>query len=178
VRLFIAVDFPEEIKQALFDTSTELMRLADAGRIVPLENFHITLVFIGESERISDIQDVMNAVCRTELPDPLRLVISGIGSFPGRKGKGYTWWVGVQPNPDFSRLASKLAEELRLIGLNVEKRAFKPHVTIGRGVVTSRAVSLELPELELTANTISLMRSDKKNGRQVYREIFSCSASL
>ena len=173
MRLFIAVDFPSEVKQALFEVSSELIRQADVGRIIPLDNFHITLVFIGESERVTDIQDTMGAVCRAELADPLRLVFSGIGSFKSRKG--YTWWVGMEANPELERLANRLAEELRSQGFAIEKRAFKPHVTIGRAVFASRAVDLALPKLELVTSTVSLMRSDHKNGRQVYREIFSCN---
>jgi len=138
-----------------------------------LENFHITLVFIGESERVADIQDVLFTACRAELSDPLRLVLSGVGSFKSRKG--YTWWVGVEASSELERLANRLAEGLRAAGFAIEKRAFKPHVTIGRAVFTSGRVDLALPKLEVVASTVSLMRSDHKNGRQVYREIFSCN---
>ena len=175
MRLFVAIDFSEEIKQELFEVSSELIRQADAGRIVPLENFHITLVFIGESERLQEIKDVIAAACRTELSNPMRIILSGIGSF--KSYKGYTWWVGIEENPALSRLASRLADGLRGIGLSIEKRSFKPHVTMARGVFTSHAVNLKLPELEFVANSVSLMRSDQKNGRQVYRELYSCDVS-
>ena len=175
MRLFIAIDFPDEIKQELFEVSSELIRQADAGRIVPLENFHITLVFIGESERLQEIKDVMTSVCRSELSDSLRIILNGIGSF--KSHKGYNWWVGIEENVELTRLANRLADELRLIGLSIEKRSFKPHITIARGVFTSRAIDLKLPELQHLASTISLMRSDHKNGRQVYRELFSIGVS-
>ena len=175
MRLFIAVNFPEEIRQELFEVSTKLMRQADAGRIVALENYHLTLVFIGETERVAEIKEAMATTCHRELTEPLQIILSGIGSFRGNKGKGHTWWVGVEENAGLTRLANRLADELRALGFSIEKRAYKPHITIGRAVVTSRPISLQLPDLELTASTISLMRSDFKNGKPVYRELFSCS---
>jgi len=177
MRLFIAIDFPEEIKQEFFELSSELMRQADAGRIIPLENYHLTLVFIGETERVTDVKDAIATVCRTGFTDSLRIVFGGVGSFKGRRGRSHTWWVGVEENAELTRLANKLADELRVLGFAIEKRAFLPHITIGRDVVTSGPVALDLSEIELSASAISLMRSDFKNGKPVYRELFSCALS-
>ena len=177
MRLFIAIDFPETIKRSLSGISFELVRQADAGRMVPAENFHITLAFIGETDRMRDIEKVMAAVCGSGVvaAPPLRLALRGVGSFKGQRG--HTWWVGIGENTGLSRLADSLAAELRAEGFAIEKRAFKPHITIGRGVVTSRPVDLALLEpagLECEAASVSLMRSDHKNGRQVYSELFAC----
>jgi len=178
MRLFVAIDFPEEIKQEFFDLSTKLMRQADAGRIVALENYHLTLVFIGESERLTEIKNAISVVCRTGFCEPLRIVFRGVGSFAGRKGRGHTWWVGVEENVELTRLANKLAEELRSLGLTIEKRTFTPHITIGRDVVVSRPITVEPPRLELSAHAVSLMRSDFKNGKPIYRELYSCGLSM
>ena len=198
MRLFVAVDFPEEVKRALSALSFELVRQADAGRTIPRENFHVTLVFIGETLRVSDVSEAMVDACRAEREritegrmtesdrppaviledhphshEPLRVKLHGIGSFKGHKG--YTWWVGLEKSPQLERLANRLAQELRSSGFTIEKRAFMPHVTIGRSVVTSRPVDLELPELTCAATNIALMRSDHKDGHQVYKELFSCA---
>jgi len=178
MRLFVAIDFPEEIKQELFELSSKLMRQADAGRIVALDNYHLTLVFIGESERLAEIRDAISLVCRMGFCEPLRIVLRGVGSFAGHKGRGHTWWVGVEENPELTRLANKLAEELRSLGFAIEKRTFTPHITIGRDVVVSRPIAVEFPRLELSAHEVSLMRSDFKNGKPVYREMCSCYLSM
>jgi 2'-5' RNA ligase len=182
VRLFIAIDLPPEIKRELAELSRALERQADAGRAIPPENFHLTLVFIGETARLREVCEVMDVICRRELSEPLRLALGGIGSFKGRGGRGrrgkgrggHSWWVGVEAAPDLDALALALADGLREAGFAIEKRNFKPHITIGRNVVTSRPIELHLPPIELAAATISLMRSDRKNNRQVYTELHTC----
>jgi 2'-5' RNA ligase len=182
VRLFIAIDLPEEVKHGLFGLSTELIRQASSGRVIPLENYHITLVFIGETsesgfggeeERLRIIKEVMSGVCLRKNLGSLPIKLGGIGSF--RSYRGHNWWVGVEPNPDLAELADSLAEELRAKRFAIERRNFKPHITIGRSVVTKRPIALDAPLVELAAEKISLMRSDRKNDRQVYSEIFACS---
>jgi 2'-5' RNA ligase len=169
VRLFIAIDFPSEVKQQLAELSCELERQADAGRAIPPENFHLTLVFIGETARLREVIDLTDAICRRELSEPLRLRLEGIGSFKGKRG--HSWWVGVEAGPELKSLANALADGLREAGFSIEKRSFKPHVTIGRSVVTSRPIRLAMPTMDLVASSISLMRSDRKNDRPVYSEL-------
>jgi 2'-5' RNA ligase len=175
MRLFIAIDLPAGVKQTLFDLSRSLERQADVGRVIPRENYHLTLTFVGETTRLQDVIEVMDGVCRMEFCEPLRFALSGIGSFRGHRG--YNWWVGVDATPALETLANALADGLRAEGFAIERRAFKPHVTIGRGVVASRPVALQLPTIELAASTVSLMRSDRKNNRQVYSELHACGAS-
>ncbi|MDR1185488.1 MAG: RNA 2',3'-cyclic phosphodiesterase [Coriobacteriales bacterium] len=169
MRLFIAIDFPPEVKQQLSELSCELERQADAGHAVPPENFHLTLVFIGETVRLREVIEQMDTICRTELAEPVRLVLEGIGSFKSKRG--HSWWVGVDAGPELKSLANALIDGLREAGFSIDKRSFKPHVTIGRGVVASRPIRLEAPVIELAANSISLMRSDRENGRPVYSEL-------
>ncbi|MDR2106070.1 MAG: RNA 2',3'-cyclic phosphodiesterase [Coriobacteriales bacterium] len=172
MRLFIAIDLPPQVKQELFDLSRTLERQADAGRAIPLENFHLTLVFIGETARLASVTEVMDAVCRARLCEPLRFALSGIGSFKGHRG--HNWWVGVEAAPELEALANSLADGLRAEGFPIERRSFRPHVTIGRNVVTSCPIELHPPTIELASGIVSLMRSDRKNGRQVYSELHSC----
>ncbi|MDR1712975.1 MAG: hypothetical protein LBR39_02315, partial [Coriobacteriales bacterium] len=63
MRLFIAIDLPTDVKQELAETARSLGRQATSARLVPEENFHLTLVFIGESQRVDDIRRVMTEVC-------------------------------------------------------------------------------------------------------------------
>jgi 2'-5' RNA ligase len=176
MRLFIAIDFPSEVKQRLSELSRELERQARAGRAIPPENFHLTLVFIGETVRLREVIELMNTVCRRELVEPLRLVFDGIGSFKGKRG--HSWWVGVDAVPELETLVVALADGLREAGFSIEKRSFKPHVTIGRGVIAPQPIRLEAPAIELTAGSVSLMRSDRRDGYPVYSELHTCAVSF
>jgi 2'-5' RNA ligase len=176
MRLFIAIDFPPEVKQTLFALSRALRRQADGGRAIPFDNFHLTLAFIGETERVRQVTEVMEDVCHAGSFEPLPLKFNGIGSFKGRGGRGgrgsrgsrgdhgdrggHNWWVGIEPVHALECLAEALMRELRVAGFSIERRNFKPHITIGRDIVVSRPVELELPPVESVADDITLMRSE------------------
>ncbi len=182
MRLFIAIDLPDDVKYDLYMTSTELIRQSGSGRVIPLENYHITLVFIGdtkdkgrggsgsESERVATIERVVSDACRRYVTSPLTLSINGVGSFKGYKG--YNWWVGVKENRTLTVLADYMTEELKARGFNIEHRNFKPHITIGRSIENKCPIALEAPQTDIEVTKISLMRSDRKEDRQVYTEIF------
>ncbi|MDR1089221.1 MAG: hypothetical protein LBL23_08145 [Coriobacteriales bacterium] len=212
MRLFVAVTFSDEVKDSLAILARELERQASAGRFVPRENFHLTLAFLGTTERFAELEEMLRHTARLELAEPLELCLEGIGSFKaGRKssrardgraadasarrggmtggktgegragegkardfanGTGYTWWVGVAENPGLLRLAGVLSRALREAGFSRERRSFKPHVTLGRAVVTRKPVELILPELSVEVHSLSLMKSDLSAALPVYTEIF------
>jgi 2'-5' RNA ligase len=173
MRLFIAIDLPGEAKSLLAEAAASLSRQADSGNFVPKENFHLTLVFIGETKRVNDCIEVMHSVVRLSGSGPLALSLSGIGSFKSKRG--HTWWAGIDDASALGNLANALADGLRSTGLSIEKRSFKPHVTLGRSVVTSRPVSLELPRLSVSIPAVSLMRSDLSGDCPAYTEVASAA---
>ncbi|MDR1042323.1 MAG: RNA 2',3'-cyclic phosphodiesterase, partial [Clostridiales Family XIII bacterium] len=52
MRLFIAINFSEEIKDALCETIADLRDASRRGRYTHRDNLHLTLAFIGESDRV------------------------------------------------------------------------------------------------------------------------------
>ena len=94
------------------------------------------------------------------------LTIHGIGSF-GRSGSPRVIWAGVRACPSLHALQSDVHEGLIAIGLPLEERPFRPHLTIGR-VRSSRGrkeLAAALVPLEDTAfgtseiNNVTLMES-------------------
>ena len=106
MRLFIAINFSNTVMDALCETISELRGAARRGRFPLRENLHLTLVFIGESERIDDILGVMEDVAAETFLEPIDITLSGAGVFPGRGGDLH--WVGVENTPALSRLAKTL----------------------------------------------------------------------
>ena len=69
-------------------------------------------------------------------------------------------------------LAGAVQNTLRAAGFPIERRVWKPHVTLvrrWRGPVPETQVS----PAAMTAERISLMRSDRVDGRLIYTEVFS-----
>jgi len=125
MRLFVALDLPWEIKEALSDMSCKL----NGARWVPTDNFHLTLRFIGEATRLrAEEIDLALATLRGR---SFTFKLSGLGWFE-KAGRVSSLWVGVERNEDLSRLQAKVETALHRIGLPPDKRRFTPHVTLAR----------------------------------------------
>jgi 2'-5' RNA ligase len=171
LRLFIAINFSEEIKDALCETIADLQSSSRRGRYTHRDNLHLTLAFIGESDRADDIVDVMEDACDDAFATPIRIALADAGVFR-RKG-GDLHWVGVERSSELRRLAERIVSGLRREGFALEKRKFTPHITIGREVKLSEDTMIRTPMASMYAERISLMRSDRVDGRLVYSEIAS-----
>ncbi len=167
MRLFIAIDLPDEVKRELYYLALHLEHQAEKARVVPLENYHLTLLFIGETNRITEVRETLRGI---RVPnEPVKIKLAGIGNFKQRRE--HTWWVGVEVTPALTNLASELFTTFQAAGFTLETRSFKPHITLARGVRASRPLELAAPDYCFTADRLSLMKSVKEKGRMVYTEI-------
>jgi 2'-5' RNA ligase len=175
MRLFIAINFTKEIKDALCEAIADLRDAARYGRYTSRDNLHLTLAFIGETDRADDIIEIMDDVCEEVFTEPLHIAFNGAGAFRGKRGD--THWIGVESTPELRKLATALASRLRREGFAIEKRKFTPHITIGREVTMPPGARVSVPMASMRAESISLMRSDRAGGRPVYTEIASASCA-
>ncbi|MCL2807094.1 MAG: RNA 2',3'-cyclic phosphodiesterase [Coriobacteriia bacterium] len=155
MRLFIAIDLPGELKEELWHMATSLRHQAEQARLVPLQNFHLTLLFIGETKRINEACDILHLP--SSFHAPFELALEGIGSF--KQPRGRTWWVGIQENTALLRLQNELDSLYRSAGFDIEKRAYHPHITIARGVSASMPMVLTAPQRTIEVSSISLFKS-------------------
>jgi RNA 2',3'-cyclic 3'-phosphodiesterase len=123
-RLFVAIRPPEEVRDLLIDAMDD----SPALRWVGDEQLHLTLRFIGEVERpvANDIAGSLNRL-RTPAFD---LQIASVGKFERRNGGAL--WAGVVPKEPVSGLAAKVERAVQQMGLEPERRAFSPHITLAR----------------------------------------------
>lgn len=125
VRLFIALDFSEEVR----DTLADLCEGVREARWTPREQLHCTLRFIGDvPEPLShDIAAGLRQI--TGLPFYINL--AGVGHFPPRRTPRILW-AGIRPCSDLSRLQKKIESVVRRAGCRPETRSFHPHITLAR----------------------------------------------
>jgi len=167
MRLFIAIDLPEEVKRELWYLALNLEHQARQARVVPPENYHLTLLFIGETKRVNEVRDILH---RLALPDaPIEVALEGIGSFKHQRAR--TWWVGVRPTEVLEGIHDDLAHLYRSAGFEIETRAFNPHITLARKVLAPEPIVLTAPQQVVKAERISLMKSTFEDGRMLYTEI-------
>ena len=125
-RLFVALDPPDEVKDALDRLCEGLpgIRWSDRGQ------FHLTLRFIGEVEQ-GTFYEIGEALANVSHP-PFELALKGLGQFPPR-GAPHTLWVGIDdPAGALATLRRRIERALGEVGLEPERRKFTPHVTLGR----------------------------------------------
>jgi RNA 2',3'-cyclic 3'-phosphodiesterase len=131
MRLFVAIDFPDTVK----DQVSALKAGIPTARWVSRDQMHLTLFFIGETERIQAVKDVLAAVKAA----PFELTLSSVGRFPpGDKKPPRVIWVGINPEPALNRLQGEVTEALTGIGFQKEDHPFSPHLTLAR-LKTERA---------------------------------------
>jgi 2'-5' RNA ligase len=123
-RLFVAIRPPEEVRDLLIDAMDD----SPALRWVGDEQLHLTLRFIGEVER-PVANDIAAALNRIRFPS-FDLQAVGVGRFEQRNGGAL--WAGVQPKDPVVALAAKVERALQQAGLEPERRAFSPHITLAR----------------------------------------------
>lgn len=124
-RLFVAVDLPEESKQALAD----LCQGVPGVRWLPPDQLHLTIKFIG------DVDSTMFAAIRQGLSGeglaPFACRLRGVGCFPPR-GRPRVLWVGMMAEEGLFGLQGTVENRLRTLGVPPEERKFVPHITLAR----------------------------------------------
>jgi 2'-5' RNA ligase len=128
MRLFVALDIPDAIRQAIADYVDELRRVAPDAKWVRDESYHITLKFIGEWRR--EVREVIDALQTVEAA-PVTLAIRGNGFFPTPRSPR-VFWVGIEADANLVPLAHKVDEACSTLGIERESRAFSPHLTLAR----------------------------------------------
>jgi len=129
MRLFIALDIDDEIRQRIGRFLQGVSGFSPAARWVRLESLHITLKFVGEkpSEIVSALQNSLNKV---SVP-PFAITFSGTGFFPTPKSPR-VFWIGIQAPVELQNLAGAIDEATAQLGIPKEDRAFSPHLTLAR----------------------------------------------
>jgi 2'-5' RNA ligase len=123
-RLFVAIRPPEPIRDLLLDAMDDS---ADF-RWQDEEQLHITLRFVGEVDRpVGD--DLASALTRVRA-DRFTIRVSGVRRFEQRSSGAL--WAGLEPKEPLAALAAKIERACQSVGLDPERRAFHPHITLAR----------------------------------------------
>lgn len=171
MRLFIAIPLAEETKEKLFHIGQHLRETSiEKASFTRAENFHMTLAFLGETERVDDLKQCMNQIQSESF-----LMNSGkLGSFK-RQG-GDICFFNVKKNTKLIELHAQLTDQLRHNGFSVEKRTFQPHFTLARKVIWKHSGVVLYDEYEdgftIDVHKISLMKSERIQGKLIYTEIY------
>lgn len=148
MRLFVAVDVPDVLRDAIESDVVEALRpaLPDARWTRP-EGRHLTLKFLGEVEEglVGEVSGVLGEVASRHAA--FEAAFERVGGFPNL-GRPRVVWVGIGEGTEpMAAVARDLHAELEPLGFEAEKRRFTGHLTLARFKRPKKTG--ELPEIEV-----------------------------
>jgi 2'-5' RNA ligase len=189
IRSFIAIDLPSDVLHCLEDVSQKLKQ--DLGGIpirwVPVGNIHLTLKFLGDvsESNIDMLTDILQSIVSSV--NQFELSVGGLGAYPNSH-RPRVIWVGIEAPPELVAAQRSIESEMSRLGYTREKRAFKPHLTLGR--VSRHATKKDVSQIAEVLKTqtigylgsarvtaLHLYRSDLKPSGAVYTRLFSATLS-
>lgn len=130
MRLFVAIEIPADIRSAFGSFLKELAAIAPRVKWVRVENLHVTLKFLGNTDpaKLAPLQKILSSV---HSPTPVALHFHGLGFFPSEK-RPRVFWAGMEFSPNLKSLAQDVDRAVHQLGFPVEDRPFTPHLTLAR----------------------------------------------
>jgi 2'-5' RNA ligase len=176
IRAFVAVAPDDEVRHRMAHLLMEHSGRGLPGRVVPPENWHITVRFLGE---IDDLQrdKVAAALDGADLGPAFAVRWGRLGAFP-RPRRANVLWVGLDEGGEaMERLAAQAEGALETAGFPSEDRPFRAHLTLSRirphqdvAHLVEAVPALGVP---MTVDRIVLVRSHLGRGGARYEEIES-----
>ena len=176
MRLFVALNLPPPVREALWAATTPLRALGLPVNWVREDGIHLTLKFLGDvpDEREAELRAALAraAVGARSLP----LALEGFGVFPDFR-RPRVVWLGIAAEPGLEILQHRVEQEFEPLGFPSEARPFRPHLTLGRARRDARprdfaGLESALARLEFAqaavVNAVDLMRSTLGSGGAVY----------
>jgi len=178
MRVFIAIEIDEEIRQRLAHAQEALKEIGGVKWVEP-NNFHLTLKFLGETDqgRVSRLANELSGLAATT--PGFSIGFGGAGVFPDEH-RPRVIWVGVEQGLEaLFDLAQKVEAICQGLGFEAENRPFSVHLTLGRakGVVSAAALKASLEGLsgqtfgQQRVGRISLMESTLTRSGPIYRPL-------
>lgn len=126
MRLFVGIDIPDEIRERISAYMKLLESAAPGTKWVKPESLHVTLKFIGNSDKLDEIKRALAAVTGPRFEIRFR----GTGFFTPRSPR--VFWAGIEAGPELRGLAHAVESSLLPLGIAREPREYSPHLTLAR----------------------------------------------
>jgi RNA 2',3'-cyclic 3'-phosphodiesterase len=168
-RLFVAVPLTEQARQEIVARLPIL-----PGRLVPPQNWHFTLRFLGDTAPTS--RDALCAELRkTRFGSEFSIHFGGLGAFPRAK-RARIVWLGVDEGAQrLIDVAETVESAVRRAGFAAEERPFRPHLTLSR-IAPTRSVAEIVTghpplQVRMPVTQLALVRSELGRGPAEYQAV-------
>lgn len=176
MRLFIAVNLPAAVRDAIYADAGPLRATTTAVRWVSAAALHVTLKFLGEQHEslVTPLRDALESVVPTHAA--ISAKTTNVGAFPNFR-RPRVVWLGMTGERALQSLAGEIDRALTPLGIPREARAFQAHLTLGRvkgelGPAEATALAAAAKSVrgsrELAVQTVDLMQSELGPGGSRY----------
>ncbi len=175
IRLFIALKIPDDVKNKLIQICNDLTQTPELFRWEKPEKIHLTLKFIGEVEE-ELVSSIAKEISFVEEYNSFNFNVTKFGFF-FRFGEPKILWAGLKTDESIYSLVEEINKRLSIFSIPVEKRKFKPHLTmlrIKRNPGTEFISSFKnysIDNMNFNSSEISLIKSELFKTGARYTEI-------
>jgi len=170
MRVFIAIELPENIKNYLKDLQKSLTDIKASF----VKEFHLTLKFLGEVSD-EDIENIKEALSKIK-PEKFSVNLSKLGFFSNEDYIRVVW-AGLEPEKKVLDLQKKIDLSMESFGFRREKD-FKSHLTLARvkfienkKEFVEKIKSLEIKPFGFEVSSFSLIKSTLTRDGPIYEEL-------
>ncbi|MBN2504808.1 MAG: RNA 2',3'-cyclic phosphodiesterase [Bacilli bacterium] len=174
MRVFFAILPDAKTKAKLHEMGRKMRNLAKSGNFTSADNFHVTLVFVGDvsESTVDKLKHIVDEIHYSTFVVKTR----NLGFFSNRGSKDILVW-HVERSQELADLKDSLLAKIKRLGFQLEDRDFRPHFTLGRKVdydpaIIDRDAFYHVPIVFMRCERLSLMESKRINGKLVYKEIY------
>lgn len=178
MRLFLALSLPDALQAHLADATAPLRAAAPDVRWTEPGKLHITVRFFGEQPDDFAARAIAALTPAARQTRALGVALQGLGAFPAW-GRARVIWLGVGYQPGLELLHHDVEVACMSLGLDVEGRPFRPHLTLARldpaGGPSARAIYLAARALRVRGSfpcaSVDLMQSTADAGGRRYTRL-------
>lgn len=160
MRLFIAINLSDAMKDALSSAQEEMYGKGVRGNFTPRENMHLTLAFIGEYPDKEKVMDALSSVTFSSFT----ISLTGMGCFRD------LWWAGMEESAPLAAVVRRIRRALAENDIPFDRKRFSPHITLIRKA-SGMIPGIQVEKVSMPVERISLMRSDRGKRGMIYTEI-------
>ena len=184
MRLFTAINLSERSKN-LINNKIEIVQknIEEKVKWVKKENWHITIKFLGEVEE-TNLAKIKNKIKEIKKFEKFYFQINKIGAFPNLNYPKVIY-LGIDSGKEkLIEINKEMEKKLAELNFEKEKRAYTPHITVGRSkdYTDNSNLASSLKEFHKKnhfiniysyVDKISLMKSELTPKGPKYEEIFT-----
>ena len=131
MRIFLAINPPDDVRRRVWEATAPLREAGTSVGWVPEPKIHLTLKFIGEvpDDGIEPLASAMSTIARTHAAPVVPLETAG--AFPNFR-RPRVIWMGIAQEPRLELLHHDVELACDKLGHELDGRAYRPHLTLGR----------------------------------------------